>query len=77
MSIVRDNLLSRLGYTPYCGAERCRGRWPRTQFSGRQFICTSCGWSSNFEPSFINEYKKFNKGTKGPWVDEHGNKRSD
>lgn len=57
MSIVRENLLTRLGYSPYCGADRCRGTWPRTVFNGKQFRCPSCGWESKFEPEFIEEYK--------------------
>lgn len=56
MSIVRDNLMNEPGYTPYCGAERCRARWPRTRFNGSQFQC-SCGWQSGFEAAFIEQYK--------------------
>lgn len=57
MSIVRDNLMSRPGYTPYCGAVYCQRRWPRTWFNGDQFQC-GCGWQSNFEQSFIEQYKQ-------------------
>jgi hypothetical protein len=56
MSIVRENLLTRAHYTPYCGAERCYLRWPRTTFNGLQFAC-HCGWCSKFEPEFIERYK--------------------
>lgn len=59
MSIVRDNLLSQSGYTPYCGAENCRLRWPRTWFNGEQFQC-GCGWHSGFEAEFIERYKERN-----------------
>lgn len=55
MSIVRQNLLNRPGYTPYCGAEHCTSRWPRTTFNGKQFQCR-CGWQSEFEPEFIAQY---------------------
>lgn len=55
-SIVRRNLLTRLGYTPYCGNSGCFARWPRTTFDGQQFKC-SCGWRSAFEPQFIEDYK--------------------
>lgn len=55
-SVVRENLMTRPGYTPYCGAETCRHRWPRTIFDGKQFEC-SCGWRSNFESEFIERYK--------------------
>jgi hypothetical protein len=56
MSIVRDNLLKRPGYVPYCGADDCRHRWPRTEFDGSQFKCR-CGWRSGYEAEFIAEYK--------------------
>lgn len=57
MNTVRDNLLNRPGYTPYCGALYCRLRWPRTQFNGEQFEC-GCGWRAGFEASFIEQYKQ-------------------
>jgi hypothetical protein len=56
MSIVRENLLTRPGYTPYCGAEHCVMRWPRTRFNGSQFQC-GCGWKSSFEAEFVEQYK--------------------
>lgn len=55
MSIVRDNLMNRPGYTPYCGNEHCILSMPRTKFDGGQFRCR-CGWKSSFEPEFIAEY---------------------
>jgi hypothetical protein len=57
MSIVRDNLMNRPGYTPYCGAAHCWFHWPRTRFNGQQFQC-GCGWQSSFELSFIDQYKQ-------------------
>lgn len=56
MNIVRDNLLNRPGYTPYCGARSCYFHWPRTSFNGEQFQC-KCGWKSGFEAEFIEQYK--------------------
>lgn len=57
LSIVRQNLLSVPGYTPYCGnAEKCTHLMPRTKFNGQQFEC-ECGWVSQFEPEFIDDYK--------------------
>lgn len=56
MSIVRDNLMERPGYTPYCGSEKCPYGMPRTRFVNRQFQC-SCGWRSGFEPEFIVKYE--------------------
>ena len=53
--IVRDNLLERKEYTPYCGNEAHIGL-ERTRFDGEQFTC-SCGWRSAFEPEFIQAYK--------------------
>jgi hypothetical protein len=56
MSIVRQNLMTRPGYTPYCGNEKCFCYWPRTRFNGQQFECM-CGWHSQFEPEFIEKYR--------------------
>lgn len=60
-SIVRENLLTERGYSPYCGNDDCNHRWPRTQFDGKQFHCR-CGWQSNFEPEFITKVIAFNAG---------------
>lgn len=57
MSIVRDNLMNREGYAPYCGAgAECRHRMPRTTYRDGQFECI-CGWRSDFEPEFIAAYE--------------------
>lgn len=56
MSTVRENLMTRPGYSPYCGGERCR-TMPRTHWTGEQFKCTHCGWVSAFPADFIAEYK--------------------
>jgi hypothetical protein len=56
MSIVRDNLMTRPGYTPYCGDMHCKAGMPRTDFDGEQFKCR-CGWRSNFDREFIDAYK--------------------
>lgn len=53
--IVRNNLMTRNGYTPYCGA-MC-STMPRTMFDGEQFVCPCCGWRSEFPKEFINKYK--------------------
>lgn len=56
-SLVRNNLMRQLGYTPYCGREgKCFKRWPRTTFINGQFRCP-CGWASQYEDSFIQEWK--------------------
>lgn len=57
MSIVRENLMSVPGYTPYCGDFDCRFRMPRTSFDGEQFVCM-CGWRSGFPVDFIEQYKQ-------------------
>jgi len=57
MSIVRENLMNELDYTPYCGNGNCVGRMPRTSFDGEQFKCHACGWRSAFEVEFIDAYK--------------------
>lgn len=56
MSIVRENLMTRKGYTPYCGNEHCPLDMPRTNFIRGQFWC-GCGWQSSFEPEFIAAYE--------------------
>jgi hypothetical protein len=57
-SVVRDNLLTRPGYAPYCGNMTCPCGMPRTRFDGEQFAC-GCGWRSSFEAEFIAEYRSF------------------
>lgn len=54
--IVRDNLMTRKGYSPYCGNNNCR-EMPRTIFNGKQFTCPYCNWISKFDTKFIEEYK--------------------
>ena len=56
MSIVRDNLMTREGYSPYCGNVNC-SEMPRTNFNGEQFECFLCGWVSSFDKEFIEQYK--------------------
>ncbi len=55
-STVRRNLMSRPGYSPYCGADFCLPGWPRTTWDGEQFRCR-CGWRSSFDREFIDRYK--------------------
>jgi len=57
MSIVRENLMSRPGYAPFCGGDQC-GTALRSKFDGEQFTCY-CGWRSSFEPEFMAEYKAY------------------
>lgn len=54
--IVRKNLMTRAGYSPYCGNMDCR-TMPRTEFNGEQFRCSYCGWVSEFPSDFIKKYK--------------------
>lgn len=70
ITIVRENLMTVLNYTPYCGAilptkgsyEQKTCSTPRTIFNGDQFYCPSCGWVSKFPKEFIDRYKlKWNK----------------
>lgn len=56
MSLVRENLMTRPGYSPYCGNIFC-STTPRTAWNGQQFKCGSCGWVSSFTPDFIAEYR--------------------
>lgn len=73
MSIVRENLLTRKGYTPYCGNLIARDDIggcdnPRTSFDGEQFKCPKCSYRTNFEPEFIERYKTFRN--RPLWADE-------
>lgn len=56
MSIVRDNLMTEPGYTPYCGNDKCP-TMPRAGWTGAQFRCGHCGWTSAFPADFIAQYK--------------------
>lgn len=55
-SIVRGNLLTEKGYSPYCGNDKCI--MPRTMFHMGQFTCPKCGWVSEFPEEFITKYKQ-------------------
>ena len=57
MSIIRDNLMTQKGYSPYCGSIGKRCSMPRTTFTGTQFKCSECGWVSSFDEKFIAAYK--------------------
>jgi len=57
MNVVRNNLMTEKGYTPYCGNDDCTLSLPRTSFNGEQFVC-GCGWESQFEEEFMQEYKE-------------------
>lgn len=57
MSIVRNNLMSKPFYKPYCGSNHCSGMNPRMVFSKDQFECAACGSRTSFEAEFIEEYK--------------------
>ena len=62
MSIVRDNLMTCEGYSPYCGNNNYgygegQCTMPRTFFNGSQFECPICHFQSQFEEEFIRQYK--------------------
>lgn len=56
MSLIRDNLMTRPGYSPYCGSEHCSHGMPRTHYIDKQFQC-GCGWRSGFDIEFIRQYE--------------------
>jgi len=64
LTIVRENLMAREGYSPYCGAGiHCSLNMPRTRWNPNenQFACR-CGWKSELPSDFIERYKqKWNK----------------
>ena len=57
ITIVRENLMTKEGYTPYCG-KSCL-TMPRTYWdkNKNQFVCPNCGWVSSFPNDFIESYK--------------------
>jgi hypothetical protein len=62
-TIVRQNLMTREGYTGYCGNNISRSEKggcdnPRTKFNGQQFECPHCKWVSQFPEDFITRYKQ-------------------
>ncbi len=59
-SIVRNNLMSRPGYAPYCGSDQCSCGTPRATWdiNRQQFTCR-CGWVSAFDADFVREYVRF------------------
>ena len=52
-SIVRNNLMKRPGYAPYCGETRC---FSRTRWNGAQFRC-GCGYRTEFPETFLALYR--------------------
>lgn len=61
MSTVRENLMTREGYSPYCGGAMDKDSFcdmPRTVWTGEQFKCPTCKWVSQFPADFIAEYKE-------------------
>lgn len=55
-SLVKENIMTRKGYTPYCGSDACLS-FDRTRFNGEQFYC-HCGWKSQLSYDFISRYKE-------------------
>lgn len=53
-SIVRNNLMKRPNYAPYC---MCCSRLLRMQWDGDQFFCTITKQRTQFPPDFISGYK--------------------
>ena len=61
-SIVRYNLMTLEGYSPYCGNQLPRSGVKgcsntRTVFNGSQFVCPQCGFKTEFPEEFITIYK--------------------
>jgi hypothetical protein len=69
LTIVRENLMNEPNYSGYCGNNIARHRKggcdnPRTKWNPllNQFVCTRCGWTSQYPEDFIKRYKeKWNK----------------
>lgn len=53
-STVRNNLMKRPGYTPYCANDACG--LTRTRWDGAQFHC-GCGFRTGLPEDFIAGYR--------------------
>jgi len=64
-TVVRENLMTEPGYTPYCGAPmKSRCTMPRTIWDPKlnQFKCSHCSFVTEFPADFIERYRvKWNK----------------
>lgn len=58
--IVRNNLMIKKEYAPYCGGgiDRCF-EMPKSKWDSKlnQFKCPKCGWVSEIPDDFIKLYK--------------------
>ena len=52
--IVRNNLMKRQGYAPYCGHVHC---FNRLVWDGEQFECKAHKYRTDFPEDFIAGYK--------------------
>ena len=59
-SIAVKNMLTRKGYTPYCGADSCIFFMPRTVFTSGQYQCV-CGWRSQLDKDIVDQIIELNK----------------
>ena len=57
LTIVRNNLMTREEYQPYCGNFEGGCSLPRANWDGGQFKCPQCGWRSAFPSDFIERYR--------------------
>jgi hypothetical protein len=53
-TLIRQNLMDRENYSPYC--MDC-STMARTFWNGSQFECSCCGWVSEFPSDFIERFK--------------------
>jgi len=65
ISIVRENLMTQVHYSPYCGNQISRSAKggcdnPRTHWDKdkNQFVCPRCKYTTEFPIDFIIRYKK-------------------
>lgn len=56
-SIVRNNLMTRPNYSPYCGGLGECDSMPRTDYVDGQFECPVCHWRSSFPEAFMKIYR--------------------
>jgi len=55
-SFTRTKMLEEINYVPYCGNDKCIGRWPRMIRTDTGCVCPSCKFKFDFDQDFINRY---------------------
>ena len=55
-TFTRTKMMEEINYVPYCGADKCMGRWPRMIRTDKGCKCQSCGFEFELPQEFIDRY---------------------